>query len=184
MARVIKGELPDSWLDTYETERRPNAVFYTNLAVALGRVIKQEASAEEIEALHAVPTETVTPYEPPLIAPPALEAGWIRGATGDASIVGRMIPQPIAGDTFGKMARLDALLGDGFVLLGVDTNPADLLTPEEKPAGTHSMLDTSRFAPKPLTRTVLMSWWISTTCCCLGYSATESKPSQYAQTSS
>lgn len=132
LARVIKGELSESWLDTYEAERRPNAVFYTNLAVALGRVIKQEASAEEIDALHAVPANTVTPYEPPLIAPPVLDAGWMRGATGDASIVGRMIPQPIAGDAFGRMARLDELLGDGFVLLGADVNPAELLSAEEK----------------------------------------------------
>ncbi|GII86957.1 3-(3-hydroxyphenyl)propionate hydroxylase [Sphaerisporangium siamense] len=132
LARVIKGELPESWLDTYEAERRPNAAFYTALATQLGRVIKQELSEEEQAAMNAVPEDTVTPFEPPLTAPPVLAGGWIRGPLGDASIVGRMIPQPIAGDAIGRMARLDDLLGDGFVLLGDDVDPATLLTAEEK----------------------------------------------------
>jgi 3-(3-hydroxy-phenyl)propionate hydroxylase len=63
LARVIKGELPASWLDTYEQERRPDAAFYTNLAVELGQVIKQE----------------VTGLEPALNAPPTLVADWLRG---------------------------------------------------------------------------------------------------------
>lgn len=132
LARVIQGSLPAQWLDTYETERRPNVMFYTNLAVALGRVIKQEATPEEVEAMNAVPSNTVTPFEPPLIAPPVLECGWLRGETGDASIVGRMIPQPTAGDAVGRMALLDELLGAGFVLLGADLDPASLLSPDEK----------------------------------------------------
>ncbi|MGW2899279.1 bifunctional 3-(3-hydroxy-phenyl)propionate/3-hydroxycinnamic acid hydroxylase [Streptomyces sp. NPDC001212] len=134
LAGVIKGELPESWLDTYEAERRPNAEFYTGLAVGLGRVIKREATEEEQAAMNAVPENTVTPYEPPLIAPPVLEGGWLRGPLGDASIVGRMVPQPTVGDTAGRMARLDDLLGHGFVLLGDDVDPATLLTPEERAA--------------------------------------------------
>ncbi|SFY52865.1 bifunctional 3-(3-hydroxy-phenyl)propionate/3-hydroxycinnamic acid hydroxylase [Streptomyces sp. F-1] len=132
LARVVKGELPETWLDTYEAERRPNAAFYTALAVGLGRVIKREATEEEQAAMNAVPENTVTPYEPPLTAPPVLEGGWLRGPLGDASVVGRMVPQPVMGDTAGRMARLDDLLGDGFVLLGDDVDPATLLTPEEK----------------------------------------------------
>ncbi|MQY11169.1 3-(3-hydroxy-phenyl)propionate/3-hydroxycinnamic acid hydroxylase [Streptomyces sp. RB5] len=132
LARVIKGELPESWLDTYEAERRPNVQFFTDLAVGLGRVIKQEASAEEVAAMNAVPENTVTPYEPPLIAPPVLTAGWLRGETGDASVIGRMIPQPVTGDTAGRMALLDVLLGDDFVLLGDDVDPTTVLTPGEK----------------------------------------------------
>lgn len=132
LARVLKGGLDESWLETYEAERRPNAAFFTDLAVRLGRVIKQEATPAEIEEMNRVPENTVTPFEPPLIAPPVLEAGWLRGPVGDASVVGRMVPQPVAGDATGRMARLDDLLGDGFVLLGADVDPAELLTPEEK----------------------------------------------------
>jgi 3-(3-hydroxy-phenyl)propionate hydroxylase len=132
LARVLAGSLPESWLDTYETERRPNAEFYTGLAVGLGKVIKQEATEEEIAAINAVPETTVTPFEPPLIAPPVLTAGWLRGPLGDASIIGRMVPQPVVGDTIGAMGRLDDLTGNGFVLLGDNVDPATLLTDEEK----------------------------------------------------
>lgn len=132
LARVLRGELDEAWLDTYEVERRPNVEFFTGLSIALGRVIKQEATPEEIEAMNAVPENTVTPFEPPLVAPPVLAAGWLRGEQGDASLVGRMLPQPVVGDTVGRMARLDDLIGDGFVLLGADVDPATLLTAEEK----------------------------------------------------
>jgi len=132
LAGVVRGELGEEWLDTYEAERRPSVEFYTGMAVALGRVIKQEASPEEVEAMNTVPEGLVTPWEPPLNAPPTLAAGWIRGETGDASIVGRYLPQPTLCDAVGRMERLDALLPDGFVLLGNDVDPASVLSAEEK----------------------------------------------------
>lgn len=133
LGRVLADRLPESWLDTYEAERRPNAAFYTSLAVQLGRVIKQEISDEERAALSAPPPQGLcTPFEPPLTAPPVLEAGWLRGPLGDASIVGRMVPQPVVADTAGRMARLDEVLGDGFVLLGDDVDPSTLLSEEER----------------------------------------------------
>ncbi|MGD9798640.1 MAG: monooxygenase, partial [Acidimicrobiia bacterium] len=87
---------------------------------------------KEIAAMNAVPENSVTPFEPPLIAPPVLTAGWLRGPLGDASIVGRMVPQPVVGDTIGTMGRLDDLTGNGFVLLGDDVDPATLLTDDDK----------------------------------------------------
>ncbi|MGF6478382.1 bifunctional 3-(3-hydroxy-phenyl)propionate/3-hydroxycinnamic acid hydroxylase [Paraburkholderia sp. JPY419] len=132
LAGVLKGTLPEQLLDTYEAERRPNAAFYTGLAVQLGRIIKQELSEEEQAALNAPPPPDAP--EQPLIAPPVLEAGWLRGPLAHDSIVGRMVPQPVVGDNRGVMARLDDLLGDGFVLLGDDVDPATLLTPDEKAA--------------------------------------------------
>ncbi|MEZ7006263.1 bifunctional 3-(3-hydroxy-phenyl)propionate/3-hydroxycinnamic acid hydroxylase [Streptomyces sp. AD55] len=116
LARVLKGELPESWLDTYEAERRPSAAFYTALAVDLGQVIKQEKSGMESE----------------LNAPPLLSGGWVRGPVGGGSIVGRMVPQPVVGDSRGRMTRLDDLLGHDFVLLGDDLDPTTLLSEREK----------------------------------------------------
>jgi 3-(3-hydroxy-phenyl)propionate hydroxylase len=130
LAGVLNGRFPESLLDTYEAERRPNAAFYTELAVQLGRVIKQELSEEEQAALNTPPAPDAP--EPPLIAPPVLAAGWLRGPLGEASIVGRMVPQPMVGDVRGVMARLDDLLGDSFALLGDDIDPATLLTAAEK----------------------------------------------------
>jgi 3-(3-hydroxy-phenyl)propionate hydroxylase len=45
-----------------------------------------------------------------------------------------MVPQPVVGDTRGVMARMDDLLGDNFVLLGDDIDPATLLKSGEKEA--------------------------------------------------
>ncbi|MFM1722690.1 bifunctional 3-(3-hydroxy-phenyl)propionate/3-hydroxycinnamic acid hydroxylase [Rhodococcus sp. PAM 2766] len=132
LAGVVKGDLDESFLDSYEAERRPNAAMYTNLAVELGRIIKQELSEEEQAALAAPPEDPENPPEPPLIAPPFLVAGWLRGPIGESSIVGRMVPQPEVCNTRGVIARLDDLLGDGFALLGDDVDPATLLTAEEK----------------------------------------------------
>lgn len=132
LAGVLKGQLGQEWLDTYEAERRPNVDMYTQIAVQFGRVIKQEATPEELEAMNRIPENTVTPYEEPMMASPFLVTGWIRGQFEDASIVGRMIPQPTVGDTVGRMARLDSLLGNGFVLLGADVDPRALLSDEEK----------------------------------------------------
>ena len=61
-----------------------------------------------------------------------LTAGWFRGPIGDGSIVGRMLPQPVTGDNVGRMARLDDLIGHGFVLLGDGVDPATLMTPQQK----------------------------------------------------
>jgi len=132
LARVLRGELGEEWLDTYEVERRPSAELYTGLAVGLGRVIKQQATPEELEAMNTIPEGLVTPWEPPLNAPPTLVAGWLTGEPGDASIVGRYLPQPTLCDAVGRMDRLDALLPDGFVLLGNDVDPASALSSEEK----------------------------------------------------
>lgn len=129
---VIKGKLDERWLDTYEAERRPDAAFYTGLAVELGRVIKQQLTREEQAALSAPPPADAP--EPPLIAPPVMAGGWLRGPLGDDSIVGRMVPQPVIGDSLGRMGRLDDHLGGDFVLLGDNTDPAALLTPQEKAA--------------------------------------------------
>ncbi|HDR9757490.1 TPA: bifunctional 3-(3-hydroxy-phenyl)propionate/3-hydroxycinnamic acid hydroxylase [Burkholderia cepacia] len=132
MAAVLKGTMPESFLQTYEAERRPNAAFFTELAVQLGRIIKQELSEEEQAALNAPPADPENPPEPPLIAPPVLMGGWLRGPLSEDSIVGRMVPQPVVGDNRGVMARLDALLRDDFVLLGDNVDPATLLSAEEK----------------------------------------------------
>jgi 3-(3-hydroxy-phenyl)propionate hydroxylase len=134
LARILRGELGEEWLDTYEAERRPSAEYYTGLAVGLGRVIKQEATPEELAAMNHIPEGLVTPWEPPLNAPPTLEDGWICGETGDASVVGRYVPQPLMCDALGHPDRLDGLLPDGFVLLGNDVDPASLLTSEERAA--------------------------------------------------
>ena len=131
LGRVLAGTLDEAWLNTYEIERRPVVVHYTNLAVVLGHVIKQVATPEEIAEMSQPKTGLVTPWEPPLNAPAQLWAGWFRGPFKDASIIGRMVPQPMVCDTE-AMGKLDDRIGHGFVLLGDEVNPASVLTAAEK----------------------------------------------------
>lgn len=124
---VIKGQLPDSILDSYQSERQPNVQMYTEIAVGLGMIIKQELTPEQIAASAPPPGE-----EPPLIQPPFLVGGWLRGDTGPSSVIGKMIPQPLAASPQGVISKLDDLMGNGFILLGDDIDPREVLSADEK----------------------------------------------------
>ncbi|MCL2482730.1 MAG: FAD-dependent monooxygenase, partial [Propionibacteriaceae bacterium] len=74
LGRVISGELDPAWLDTYEAERKPNAKYFIDLAVVLGKVIEQTATPQEMSWLNDPdPSFVVTPWEPALNRPPVLE---------------------------------------------------------------------------------------------------------------
>ncbi len=124
---VLAGRLPEALLDTYEAERRPNVAFYTEVAVGLGKIITQELTPEEIAATAPPPGEL-----PPLLWPPFLAGGWLRGAPTPDSVVGKMVPQPTVVSSRGTVGRLDDQLGSGFVLLGDGVSPLDVLTADEK----------------------------------------------------
>ncbi|MEZ3161608.1 bifunctional 3-(3-hydroxy-phenyl)propionate/3-hydroxycinnamic acid hydroxylase [Microbacterium sp. BWT-B31] len=132
LARVLDATAPEAILDTYEAERRPNVEFYTGLAIELGMIIKQELPDEVLAQITAPPPPGVIPPDPPLIAPPVLEAGWLRGPVGEEGIVGKALPQPKVWTADGWMKRVDDALGRGYVLLGDGIDPATLLTPAEK----------------------------------------------------
>lgn len=127
LREVLAGRLPDSLLDTYEPERRPNVEFYTQVAIHLGKIIRAQLTPEEVAA--SAPPEGELP---PLLWPPTLEAGFIRGAPTPDSAVGKMLPQPTVVSSKGVMNRLDTQLGQSFVLLGDGVSPAEMLTAEEK----------------------------------------------------
>ncbi|RBP09227.1 3-(3-hydroxy-phenyl)propionate hydroxylase [Roseiarcus fermentans] len=130
LREVLKGRLPDRLLDTYEVERAPTVAMMTAVAVQMGRIIKQQLTDEEMAAL--APSPDAPPEEPPLLRPPFLESGWVRGSVSADSAVGKTIPQPRVANSAGKLCLLDELLGDGFTLLGDGVDPRDLLSPGEK----------------------------------------------------
>lgn len=139
IARVLEGTAPEAILDTYEIERRPNVEFYTALAVELGQIIKQELPEEVMDQITAPPPPGITPPDAPLIAPPVLNSGWLRGPVSpsaadpsETSLVGKMLPQPHVWTADGWMKKLDDVLGRDYVLLGDNVNPRTLLTDEER----------------------------------------------------
>jgi 3-(3-hydroxy-phenyl)propionate hydroxylase len=66
------------------------------------------------------------------VSAPFLHAGWLTGRIGLKSAIGKMIPQPRVAGSNGQFAMLDALIGNGFVLLGDGIDPASLLTRHER----------------------------------------------------
>ena len=132
LREVLAGRMDDAVLDTYQAERQPNVAFFTEVAIGLGKIIKQELTPEEQAAM--APPEGEEPPPPPILLPPFYVAGWLRGAPTPESAIGKMIPQPRAANTRGVILPLDELLGTDFVLLGDGIDPITLLSAEEKAA--------------------------------------------------
>jgi 3-(3-hydroxy-phenyl)propionate hydroxylase len=125
LAEVIAGRLPDAVLDSYEAERAPDVEKYTQLSAMLGRLTRREMAAEDM------PPQSESAKTTPG-ALPAIGAGWLTGGTGPDSAVGKMIPQPEMFASNGKSGLLDNLIGNGFVLMGDNVDPASLLTAEQR----------------------------------------------------
>jgi 3-(3-hydroxy-phenyl)propionate hydroxylase len=129
---VLAGSLTDTVLDTYEQERAPNVERITQFSAFSGRMVKQELTPDELAAV--MPPPGVEPPPSPLLLPPAIDTGWLTGATGPEHAVGKMIPQPDVAMTNGRLARLDDVIGNGFVLLGDGVDPATVLTTAQRTA--------------------------------------------------
>ena len=129
LAEVLAGRLPEPVLDTYEAERAPDVEQYTRVSAHLGRFVKMQLSEAEMAAMRPPPG---APQNVAALPMPAIAGGWLTGALGANSAVGKMIPQPQVAATTGRFALLDAVIGDGFVLLGDGIDPKTVLTAEER----------------------------------------------------
>src|SRR6202007_3309867 len=74
------------------------------------------------------------PPDPPLLRPPVLRAGCVRGPLDEGSIVGKMVPQPRVAGANGKLCMLDDQLGNGSVLLGSEVDPKAVLSATDRQA--------------------------------------------------
>jgi 3-(3-hydroxy-phenyl)propionate hydroxylase len=108
LALVIRGDAPDTLLDTYETEREPHVREFIALAVRLGDIIQTTDRGVAAER-----DRSFTEGEPRIFQFPAPGIG--PGVRIDAGApVGQPFPQPTLSD--GR--ALDEALGMRFALLG------------------------------------------------------------------
>ncbi len=124
LVEVLHGRMPESILNSYETERAPNVEFYTQAAVQLGRIIKQQLTEEEMAVI--APQLSA---EPPIFKLPEILDGWLQ-TSGNAA-VGKILPQPQVTDARGKLAFLDDITQDQFFVLGNQVDPKTLMTEDQ-----------------------------------------------------
>ncbi|WP_431682570.1 bifunctional 3-(3-hydroxy-phenyl)propionate/3-hydroxycinnamic acid hydroxylase [Kitasatospora sp. KL5] len=121
LAAVLRGELPDTVLDSYEAERKPHVREVTRRAVLVGRIITERrlpvARARDT-ALRAV--RPVSGLGSRLVdanwIPVAHYAGGFQ-ARSRTRASGHQIPQPWVTGPDGTRVRLDDVLGGRWLLL-------------------------------------------------------------------
>lgn len=128
LAGVLAGELPESVLDSYETERQPHVRAVTQRAVFFGKVITERRPA--VTRVRNVAFRTA--MRVPGVGPFLREAKWmpmtryVRGflVADRRGAVGRAVPQPWVLDEHGERARLDDALGAGWRVLTLGSDQA------------------------------------------------------------
>jgi 3-(3-hydroxy-phenyl)propionate hydroxylase len=125
---VIKGQAPDSLLDSYQSERKPHVTEVTRRAVLVGRVITERNRVvatirnHTLRALSRLPGSP-TVYQKLLWIPNArYEEGFF--AEGGHGAVGWQVPQPWVVDTNGTKVRLDDVLSGQWTILHTGVPPA------------------------------------------------------------
>ncbi|WP_425264162.1 bifunctional 3-(3-hydroxy-phenyl)propionate/3-hydroxycinnamic acid hydroxylase [Streptomyces caeruleatus] len=118
---VVRGELPESVLDSYETERKPHVKEITRRAVFVGRIITDRRLAVTrvrdavLAAVNRIPGVARRLQDSHWI-PAAHYADGFR-ARPRAKATGHQLPQPWVTGPDGSRARLDDVLGGRWLLL-------------------------------------------------------------------
>ncbi|MFD4600719.1 bifunctional 3-(3-hydroxy-phenyl)propionate/3-hydroxycinnamic acid hydroxylase [Streptomyces sp. NPDC058464] len=121
LAAVLRGELPETLLDSYEAERKPHVKEVTRRAVLVGRIITERrhpVARVRNTALRAIrPVSGLTSR--------LVDANWIPVASYAGGFQarprtkasGRQIPQPWVTGPDGERVRLDDVLAGRWLLL-------------------------------------------------------------------
>lgn len=133
LAAVIRGELPESLLDSYEVERKPHVREVTRRAVYTGRIITERHTT--------IATIRNTLFRPltrlPWVRRLLVEVSWLpaprypRGFLDITRVpaLGRKVPQPWVLDHHGAQRRLDDITaGRWCVLITTATRPPSAWT--------------------------------------------------------
>ncbi|GAB3163286.1 bifunctional 3-(3-hydroxy-phenyl)propionate/3-hydroxycinnamic acid hydroxylase [Amycolatopsis stemonae] len=128
IAAVVHGTLPESVLDSYETERQPHVRAVTRRAVLAGHVITERRAAVA-KARNTVfrAIERVSP-----LARAFHNSGWVPQChyrkgfltpSGRRQAAGWKIPQPVVLEETGKTQLLDDVIAGRWVVLHLDPAP-------------------------------------------------------------
>ena len=127
VAEVIKGKAPDSILDSYEPERKPHAGAIIAQSVRLGSVVMttsdRVARKRDQIIRRSLATDDGRAFFEEMRYRPI--ARFVSDLTVTEN-AGLAIGQPLVFDTTSRAtARMDHVVGNGWVLFGVDVAPED-----------------------------------------------------------
>lgn len=127
LAGVVQGWLPESVLDTYESERRPHQERMLRLAMRLGRIM---APRSTIQASLQSSLVRVATRLPPVRAALQMRGRTLRhrctgSMVGRGRWAGTLLPQPRVLDAEGTTRRLDDVLDPRWTLLVTDPSGPD-----------------------------------------------------------
>jgi 3-(3-hydroxy-phenyl)propionate hydroxylase len=127
VAEVIHNKAPDSLLDTYEPERKPHAAAIIAQSVRLGSIVmttsERVARNRDTAIREALSTDEGRAFFEEMRYRPIARFYSALTVTGNA---GRALGQPLVFDTSSRTtARMDHIVGNGWVLFGVDVAPDD-----------------------------------------------------------
>ena len=127
LAAVVKGQLSNDLLSTYQQERKPHARSLIQMAVRIGRFMQPKSKLAAIVMQGALKVCSVYPpvrdyvqqlkFKP---KPRFFEGFFAAGESASATVpAGQLLPQPQVEMPDGTRAALDDVLGHGFVLLAL-----------------------------------------------------------------
>lgn len=128
LAAVLKGQAPDSLLDSYQAERKPHVTEVTRRACLAGRIITERKPVIAFLRNHIVRTLTRLHF----VSDRLQKLTWIPDAryregflaAGGHRAVGWQIPQPWVTDGAGATVRLDDALGGRWAILYIGAPPS------------------------------------------------------------
>jgi len=135
VAAVVKKQLPERVLETYQEERKDHAAALIKMAEDMGKVMMPKTTIGAFMTRAAFRLLKLCPpaydyisqmkYKPK----PTFESGLVvtEDRPAKKSVVGRMFPQPRIARPDESTVRLDELLGAGFSLVVFSSQPETLL---------------------------------------------------------
>lgn len=127
LTAVLRGQAPESLLDSYQAERKPHVTEVTRRACFVGRIITERNRAIAALRNHTLRTVMRLPgvdrgSQKLLWIPPArYRDGFF--AAGRHRAVGWQIPQPWVSDAAGTRVRLDDVMSGRWVVLHTGAPP-------------------------------------------------------------
>jgi len=127
LAAVLRGQAPESLLDSYQAERKPHVTEVTRRACFVGRIITESNRViaavrnHVFRALTRMPGVNAVLVKTTWIPDARYEDGFF--AAGNQPAVGWQIPQPWVTDDTGATVRLDDLLGGQWAILHTGVLP-------------------------------------------------------------